>query len=92
MPGKSHGRRSLAGCSPWGHEESDTTERHLLFTTIIIYKQLLYSIASMEGCEAGEIDRGHVEENLDAMLKGLNLGESESEVAQLCPSVCDPMD
>ena len=27
---------------------------------------------SMEGCEAGEIDRGHVEENLDAMLKGGN--------------------
>ena len=25
--GKSHGRRSLEGCSPWGHEESDTTER-----------------------------------------------------------------
>ena len=25
LPGKSHGRRSLAGCSPWGCEESDTT-------------------------------------------------------------------
>ena len=23
LPGKSHGRRSLVGCSPWGHEESD---------------------------------------------------------------------
>ena len=27
LPGKPHGRRSLVGCSPWGHEESDTTER-----------------------------------------------------------------
>ena len=27
LPGKSHGRRSLVGCSPWGCEESDTTER-----------------------------------------------------------------
>ena len=27
LPGKSHGRRSLVGCSPWGHRESDTTER-----------------------------------------------------------------
>ena len=26
---KPHGQRSLVGCSPWGHEESDTTE--LLF-------------------------------------------------------------
>ena len=23
----SHGRRSLVGCSPWGRDESDTTER-----------------------------------------------------------------
>jgi len=27
LPGKSHGRRNLVGCSPWGHGESDTTER-----------------------------------------------------------------
>ena len=26
LPGKSHGRRSLVGCSPWGREELDTTE------------------------------------------------------------------
>ena len=27
LPEESHGRRSLVGCSPWGREESDTTER-----------------------------------------------------------------
>ena len=27
LPGKSHGQRSLVGCSPWGCEESNTTER-----------------------------------------------------------------
>ena len=27
LPGKSHGQRSLVGCSPWGREELDTTER-----------------------------------------------------------------
>ena len=26
LPGESHGWRSLVGCSPWGHTESDTTE------------------------------------------------------------------
>ena len=26
LPGKFHGQRSLVGCSPWGHEELDTTE------------------------------------------------------------------
>ena len=27
LPGKSHGRRSLVSCSPWGRKESDTTEQ-----------------------------------------------------------------
>ena len=27
LPGKSHGQRSLVGCSPWGCEELDMTER-----------------------------------------------------------------
>ena len=26
LPGKSHGRSSLVGCSPWGRKESDSTE------------------------------------------------------------------
>ena len=37
LPGKSHGRKSLVGCSPWGREESDTTERlhfHFSFSCI----------------------------------------------------------
>ena len=33
LPGKSHGWRSLVGCSPWDREESDTTEQpHLHFS------------------------------------------------------------
>ena len=31
LPGEVHGQRSLAGCSPRGHKESDTSER-LSFT------------------------------------------------------------
>ena len=37
LPGKSHGWRSLVGCSPWGRTESDTTERlhfHFLLSCI----------------------------------------------------------
>src|SRR5574337_472018 len=37
LPGKSHRWRSLVGCSPWGREESDTTERlhfHFLLSCI----------------------------------------------------------
>ena len=37
LPGKSHGQRSLVGCSPWGLEESDTTERlHFQFSLLCI--------------------------------------------------------
>ena len=31
LAGESHGQRSLAGCSAWGHKESDTTAQ-LTFT------------------------------------------------------------
>ena len=35
LPGKSHGRRSLVGHTPWGHKELDTTERfHFHFSYI----------------------------------------------------------
>ena len=37
LPGKSHGRKSLVGYSPWGREESDITERshfHFSFSCI----------------------------------------------------------
>ena len=37
LPGKSHGWRSLVGCSPWGRWESDTTERlHFHFSLACI--------------------------------------------------------
>ena len=32
LPGKSHGRRSLVGCSPWGREESKSRTRLSNFT------------------------------------------------------------
>ena len=37
LPGKSHGRRSLVGCSPWGLEELDMIERlHFHFSLLCI--------------------------------------------------------
>ena len=42
LPGESHGQRSLADCSPWGHKESDTTERLNWITAI----DTLYSTIS----------------------------------------------
>ena len=35
LPGKSHGWRSLVGCSPWGRTESDMIERlHFHFSRV----------------------------------------------------------
>ena len=35
LPGKSHGQGSLAGYTPWGRKESDTTEQLILFVNRI---------------------------------------------------------
>ena len=37
LPGKSHGRRSLVGCSPWGRKELGMTERLTLKHPIITH-------------------------------------------------------
>ena len=37
LPGKSHGQRSLVGYSPWGHKESDMTEK-LHFLSLVKFK------------------------------------------------------
>ena len=34
LPGESHGQSNLAGYSPWGHKESDTT-KHIHITDLI---------------------------------------------------------
>ena len=44
LPGKSHGRRSLVGCSPWGCEQSDTTEQlhiHALEKEMVTHSSVL---------------------------------------------------
>ena len=41
LPGKSHGQRSLVGCSPWGHKELGTTE-WLTLSTLCKLKRCLF--------------------------------------------------
>ena len=42
LPGEFQGQRSLEGYSPWGHKESDTTER----LTHSIVKMVMVSVVS----------------------------------------------
>ena len=44
LPGKSHGQKSLAGYSPWGHKESDMTEnthRVCVFMCVFVLSQFI---------------------------------------------------
>ena len=44
LPGKSHGQRSLVGCSPWGRKESGTTER--LTLTYLYWNTYYYYVGT----------------------------------------------
>ena len=61
LPGKSHGQRSLAGYSPWGHTESDTTEAnehacmHTLLTSLFFFFQVGTERISEFKFEVGEL-------------------------------------
>ena len=85
LPGKSHGWRSLVGCSPWGREESDTTERlHFHFSLSCIGEgngnPLQYSC--LENPRSLTKKPGRLQSAAAAASKSL----------QLCPTLCDPID
>ena len=68
LPGKSLGQRSLVGCSPWGCEELDTTERlHFHFSLSCIGEGngnlLQYS------CLENPLDRGACKATVHGVAK-----------------------
>ena len=49
FPGKSHGQRSLVGCSPWGRKESGTTERlHYLLIRASLVTQMVKNLPAKQ--------------------------------------------
>ena len=52
LPEKSHGQRSLPSYSPWGHKESDATERtHITYHLFIVYPaSIIYSTYQSSAC------------------------------------------
>ena len=73
LPGKSHGRRSLVGCSPWGREELDTTERlHFHF-----------SLSCIEEGNGNPLQCSCLENPRDGGLVGCRLwGRTESDTIE----------
>ena len=57
LSGKSHGQRSLVGCSPWGRKELGTTERLTLtyFLTHHLRGFPAGSVVKESACHAGDL-------------------------------------
>ena len=105
LPGKSHGQRSLVGCSPWGCEESDTTERlhfHCSLSCIAEGTGNPLQCSRLENPKDGGAWWAAVHgvaqsrtrlKRLSSSSSSSNMGSSVqfSLVAQLCPTLCDPM-
>ena len=74
LPGKSHGWRSLASCSPRGHEESDMTERlHFHF-----------SLSCIGEGNGNPLQCSCLENPRDGSLVGCHLwGRTESETTDM---------
>ena len=56
LPGKSHGQRSLVGCSPWGSKESDTTERFQAKRCVMLIVTKNYFVSDVVGELEGKTD------------------------------------
>ena len=50
LPGEFHGQRNLAGYSPWGCKESDTTEQLTYFTLSVTKKKYVLILKTMKSC------------------------------------------
>ena len=55
LPGKSHGQRSPAGCSPWAHKQSDKTEQqtHIVYVNWKLLSHIwLFATPRTVACQA----------------------------------------
>ena len=98
LPGKSHGWRSLVGCSPWGREESDTTERlHFQFPLSCIGQGNGNPLQC--SCLEKPRDGGAwwaavygVSQSWTRLKRCSSSASVQfSSVAQSCPTLCDPL-
>ena len=85
LPGKFHGRRSLVGCSPWGREESETTERlhfHFMYNGLLRYTNVWSSGSQLEDGSHSHIPSRHLamsEDNFDSHNLGVGVILASSE-------------
>ena len=79
LPRESHGQRSLAGYSPWAHKESGRTEA-AQHTCMYIYTHYIFCVFLID-----------MWRHFLYHLQGQCISVQFSSGAQLCPTLCDPM-
>ena len=57
LPGESYGQKRLAGCSPWGHKESDLTEQPTLSLYWALVAQMLKNLPAMQETQVQSLGR-----------------------------------
>ena len=102
LPGESHGQKSLAGCSPWGHRKMDTTEHTHMHANGKNYgaaaaaPKLLQSWPTLcdpiDGSPPGSPIPGFSrQEHWSGLPFPSPMHASESEVSQSYPTLSNPM-
>ena len=82
LPGESHGQRTLAGYSPWGHRESDTTER----LTLSLHFQCVLALPHLTSFFSDLFGRlcASMKEILPAILVNNRCGSHQAIIFQRC--------
>ena len=102
LPGKSHGRRSLVGCSPWGRQVLDTTERlhfHFSFscvgegngTPLLLLPGKSHGLRSLVGCRPWGREESDTTERLHFHFSFSCIGEGNGNPLQ-CSCLENPRD
>ena len=84
LPGESHGQRSLAGYSPSGHKESDTTEQ----LTLSVWRQCTWS-ADTVSVRGFALEHNFPSLNFHALEKAM--ATHSSVLAWRIPGTAEPM-
>ena len=87
LPGKSHGQRSLVGCSPWGCEKSETTEPlhfHALEREMATHSSVLAWRIPATGESMGSHRVGHDWSDLAAAAAAAAVSDVVMGMGQVC--------
>ena len=91
--GDGEGQGSLVCCSPWGCQQSDVNQQLLLLLLLSSVSRVRLCATPQTAAHQAPLSLGFSrEEHWSGLPFPSPMYESESEVAQSCPTLSDPMD